>query len=79
MSHKTRRDLAWYAPVGRPRIAYVTSSDAAAILRSGMTEVALIVLALANLYLVVRFIKWVRRDLPEELDQTTAMKLKAKG
>ncbi len=60
-------------------MAYVTSSDAAAILRSGMTEVALIVLALANLYLVVRFIKWVRRDHPEELDQTTAMKLKAKG
>ena len=43
-----------------------------------MTEVALIVLALANLYLAVRFIKWVRSDLPEELDQTTAMKLSAK-
>ena len=42
-----------------------------------MTEVALIVVALANLYLLVRFIKWVRRDLPEGLDQTTAMKLKA--
>ena len=44
-----------------------------------MTEVALIVLALANLYLLVRFIKWVRGDLPEGLDQTTAMKLRAES
>jgi hypothetical protein len=44
-----------------------------------MTEVALIVVALANLYLLVRFIKWVRRDLPGELDQTTAMKLRAES
>ena len=44
-----------------------------------MTEVALIVLALANLYLLVRFIKWVRRDLPERLDQATAMKLRAES
>ena len=42
-----------------------------------MTEVALIVLALANLYLMVRFIKWVRRDFPERLDQATATKLRA--
>jgi len=44
-----------------------------------MTEVALIVLALANLYLLVRFIKWVRADLPDGLDQTTAMKLRAES
>ena len=44
-----------------------------------MTEVALIVLALANLYLLVRFIKWVRCDLPERLDQATAMKLRAES
>jgi hypothetical protein len=46
-------------------------------LEEQMTEVALIVLALANLYLLVRFIKWARRDLPERLDQATAMKLSA--
>jgi hypothetical protein len=45
----------------------------------GMTEVTLIVLALANLYLLVRFIRWVRRGLPEGLDQTTAMKLRAES
>ena len=44
-----------------------------------MTEVALIVLALANLYLLVRFIRWVRCDHPEGLDQTTAMKLRAES
>ena len=44
-----------------------------------MIEVALIALALANLYLLVRFIKWVRRYLPEGLDQTTAMKLRAES
>ena len=31
-----------------------------------MTEVALIVLALANLYLLVRFIEWVRRPKAAE-------------
>ena len=44
-----------------------------------MTEVALIALALANLYLLVRFIKWARRDLPERLDQATPMKLRAES
>ena len=38
-----------------------------------MTVAFLILLALANLYIVARFIRWVFNPPEEELDQTTAM------